>query len=325
MPIVTEIPARLKDFLTFLKSSTELYLPDEEFNDLNLKETQSKLQSAFIYDVAWLINSVENHASIDTFAKKLYFTGKRVELRKLKIITTFFFIYEQVIKNADPRYDSFFASILNTKERGSPLPNNLKILSWNYDFQFEKSYSAYSLNNNLKANQINLNIYPADVSSYDYNKFSILKLNGTTSIHESQWRNISNILSECTMEIDINFIEVMIRAYAGVIYFPQLYEPLLKFAWEENEISERTLDFATNCSKSTDVLVVIGYSFPFFNREIDRKIIRGMTNLKKVYFQAPGEEARKYIDRFRSIIPDVEKLKPEPISDVYQFFLPPEL
>jgi hypothetical protein len=34
-----------------------------------------------------------------------------------------------------------------------------------------------------------------------------------------------------------------------------------------------------------EVLVIIGYSFPFFNREVDNALFMQMTSLKKIYIQ----------------------------------------
>jgi hypothetical protein len=100
----------------------------------------------------------------------------------------------------------------------------------------------------------------------------------------------------------------------------------MKFAWEESVTSRSVVDEAVAATEATDVLVVIGYSFPFFNRMIDRRIIRSMKKLTKVYFQSHNEKAvSKYILSFRSIMTDATHLKLEPILDAEQFFLPPEL
>jgi len=51
--------------------------------------------------------------------------------------------------------------------------------------------------------------------------------------------------------------------------------------------------------KQTKTLVVIGYSFPYFNRKIDRYIIECMPFLEKIYFQAP--DASNLKERFSAI------------------------
>ena len=72
-------------------------------------------------------------------------------------------------------------------------------------------------------------------------------------------------------------------------------------------------------------LVVIGYSFPYFNRKIDRLIFENMPHLKKIYIQD------KYPERIQQYITPVipaDKLAGITIvrlDDVEQFYLPPEL
>jgi len=99
----------------------------------------------------------------------------------------------------------------------------------------------------------------------------------------------------------------------------------LTFAWENTPLSNSIIENATLATSKTYVLVVIGYSFPFFNRVVDRRIINSMINLEKVYFQAPKEDVNNLITRFKAIRSDFKKLDPEPIEDIKQFFLPPEL
>jgi len=41
--------------------------------------------------------------------------------------------------------------------------------------------------------------------------------------------------------------------------------------------------------KETEILVIIGYSFRVFNRDIDREIFSSSTNIKKVYLQVNND------------------------------------
>ena len=75
------------------------------------------------------------------------------------------------------------------------------------------------------------------------------------------------------------------------------------------------------------ILVIIGYTFPFFNREIDREIFSNMPNLEKIYVQDPNADKVKVslksilpVDKFSVLVKD-ENL----IFDITNFFLPPEL
>jgi len=66
----------------------------------------------------------------------------------------------------------------------------------------------------------------------------------------------------------------------------------LNFAWENspnfiNKYPTYTnhLNLAVEKARETEILVIIGYSFPIFNRESDKKMVNSMVNLKKVYIQ----------------------------------------
>jgi len=56
----------------------------------------------------------------------------------------------------------------------------------------------------------------------------------------------------------------------------------LHFAWEQDYFNNQSAKLFSNIA-DTKVLVVIGYSFPFFNREIDREIFRRMEKLERIY------------------------------------------
>lgn len=76
-------------------------------------------------------------------------------------------------------------------------------------------------------------------------------------------------------------------------------------------------------TKDTELVVVIGYSFPFFNRETDREIFKGMPKLKKVYVQDVNPDA--VIQSLRAVLPIERKIDVVPEKNCEQFFLPAEL
>ena len=94
-------------------------------------------QKELINDLQWLLDISSKHASVDTFARKLSIIGDSKNLKKLKVVLSVFFTFEQIIKQPDERYDSFFASLYN--ENGE-LPENIRILSWNYDSKTKQDF-----------------------------------------------------------------------------------------------------------------------------------------------------------------------------------------
>lgn len=326
LPLVEEIPNSLVDFHTEFTNNIFALSNTEYFDGLNNEKTKCGYQNELFESIEWMKKGASEHASIDIFAKKLYATKQYSLFLKLKATLTCYFIFLQIKNKIDNRYDSFIAALINPERTIDNLPSNLKILSWNYDFQFEKAYSAYSRSNSLHDNQSRLDTRPSEVNGITpSNNFSIFKLNGTTGVHNVTWRNVEGIVDDLNHKIDKTFIESLVKSYAGFTRHSPVFRPLLTFAWETEPISRKVIEEAMLATKDTKVLVVIGYSFPFFNRIVDRKIIRGMEKLEKIYFQAPGREAHNYLDRFQAIRNDYDKLKLIPIEDVAQFFLPPEL
>ena len=98
----------------------------------------------------------------------------------------------------------------------------------------------------------------------------------------------------------------------------------LSFAWENwDDEKQAIIPYTVEDVADTNVLVVIGYSFPFFNREIDRQIIGGMEKLEKVYFQDMKPD--RVMQSFKAIRADYKNIELEPLDNCDQFFLPPEL
>nr|WP_288210272.1 hypothetical protein [uncultured Dysgonomonas sp.] len=327
LPIVNQIPDRIENLISLMKRDEYKLNSEISYKENNIARfSQLEIQELFIEDLEWLLEKTKNHASIDTFAKKLFITEQDDELKRLKNAFSVFLILEQSITKTNMRYDSFFASILDDDYH--PLPNNIKIVSWNYDYQFEKAYSEYTRNSTLSHNQGLLNIlnkYSKNSDRIKKDSFEIIKLNGSSNIISTDWRQLNFYNNNITTPFSIGFISDVLHNYA-ILRFPRphLYSGL-SFAWEtfnyeyQIDIVEHTLSM----TEETEILIVIGYSFPYFNREIDRKIIGNMKNLKKVYFQAPDAENLK--ERFLSIRTDIPQDQLLCRHDVGQFLLPNEL
>jgi len=206
------------------------------------------------------------------------------------------------------------------------LPENIRIISWNYDYQFELAYSEYSGKNDVGENQTRLNVKQKTVDlNRFYKGFSIYKLNGSTEVFAPKSYRRFFYTDEIVTTISKKFVEVVVRNFAGTINAKNV-ESTLSFAWEsDNEFSDggSFTNSVIEDVKDSIALIVIGYSFPFFNREIDRKIIGGMSQLRRVYFQSP--EADSLIERFNAIKDEVKNIELVPMADVEQFLLPNEL
>lgn len=325
LPIVKEIPERLKALIDILNSTTLMLDDNKTFEGLGSVSPKSKraYQLELIEDLKWLLNESQRHSSVDTLAKKLTIRRQFDKLERLKNVLSVFFIFEQAQKPPDERYDTFYASIIDSS---GTLPENIRIISWNYDYQFELGYSEYSGKKDIAENQTRLNVKQNLGVQFNLNQgFCIYKLNGSTEVFAPQRYRQFSYTDEIVTTIDKNFVEVIVRNFAGVINSKDV-KSTLSFAWESiNDFNSgsKFINSIVEDIKESIALVVIGYSFPFFNREIDRKIIGGMTHLRKVYFQSP--EADLLIDRFKAIRGDMSNGDLIRVSDVKQFLLPNEL
>lgn len=320
LPIVSELPDRI-DTIAEMIRKPDFILENEIFKSPLEGFIKVQEQSNLVASLKELAMTTRNHSSIDTLAKKLWLQGKEDELKKLKALISVYFICEQAISKVDKRYDAFFASILN--KNVTQFPENIKILSWNYDFQFEKSYSAYSENSDLNFNQTYLNV----VSKYSArwvnpNGFGIYKINGTTSIYNERGGELGHFINTLNSDFSKNFIHDVLFSYLTVLKSNST-RTSVSFAWEEPDPGQSIMQKILSVTPQTEVLVIIGYSFPFFNRQVDGKIIRSMPSLNKVYFQGP--EPREMKERFLAIIDTIPEDKLVLRSNTEQFLLPNEL
>lgn len=322
LPIVSDIPLSLINIKHTLANSKLDLSPTEKFN-VESVYTKKQIKDFFLQDLQWLIEESMNHASIDTYAKKLYLKKQFTELHRLKVAFSAYLTLAQSIQPADNRYDSFYASILS--DSCYTLPQNVRVLSWNYDLQLEKAYSEYSDDKSVSQNQKHLNIY----SKYNNiisntNKFSVFKLNGSCTIigKNAQHHGYSNAFSN---KITLQFLEEVLRNYCLLRFENSEYKVGLSFAWESysSSSSDSIINLSKDATSDTSILIVIGYSFPYFNREVDRDIINNMKNLSKVYFQSP--DAKNISERFLSIVPESKNIQLILRENVNQFLLPNEL
>ena len=322
LPIIKKIPKRIGKLIEIL-SSEELKLDSSPFHQFENLSPKSKyqFQLELIEALNWLREKSSDHASIDTFAKKLFLTSQINDLRKLKTCLIIFFAFEELTKRTDYRYDAFFASIIITSYK---FPDNIRILSWNYDNQFELSYLDYMMSSNsisLASNSLSVNS-KLGWNSYDAG-FGIYKLNGSTTFRNKhdvvQQTSISDFKKD---EIDLDLVHSITYHFALSIELELIY-PNVSFAWENDSPNTKIVDNVSKIISNTSVLVVIGYSFPFFNRDIDRKIINSMSNLKKVYFQDLNPDM--IIDRFKAIRTDIPEKDLVSVINTEQFYLPNEL
>jgi hypothetical protein len=295
-----------------------------------IKDFESDVQSFidnFTGDLNWVINECKNFATVDTLAKFYYHTDKE-KLEKLKRCLAIYFTIDQIIfKKVDKRYLSFITSLLDIKM----FPQNVSILNWNYDFQVQLAGATFGdedyalIGTTHKKTSHFIDYFPHTGPSFFHSsehldKYSLVHLNGIAGFYlqeiDSLHVNIFTDRDKNKNEVLRHFIERVDKKHN-----------MLTFAWEKDttahQILKERLTVMEKLATGTSILVIIGYSFPFFNRKIDNRIITIMkeTALKKIYYQDPFNDGTFLKSQFA--LPDYIKI--ESINKVDQFFIPLEL
>ena len=118
----------------------------------------------------------------------------------------------------------------------------------------------------------------------DYRRY--FKINGSSlfsfNLRDKQERELMlHILSENTYSIE-NCFQLWHAAttYRNFVLF--------HFAWEDEAVSR--IKSVLESYNDATILVIIGYSFPYFNKRIDAKILASMPNLRTIYIQVASSD-----------------------------------
>ena len=288
-----------------------------------------------------LCEEARDFTTPDTFAKFLYAISRDKDYIDFKKTISAYFLWKERIEQSsdnclDKRVISFITTLANNK---GDFPENVKIISWNYDTQFIRSIddARKTVPNNSFVNNFKISPLIKD-TTIDKMKLTFLHLNGIAGysydlksnkeINKFLTENITRLNRDDPKSITHGAITSKIKEIFD--FFSKDNENLMiSFAWEKEYESMRDyhfanskLEYAKALARATDILVVIGYSFPFFNREFDKEIFNEMPTLKKIYFQDPKLNGQYLYNQFNL---DREKVDVEHIENVQNYFIPYEL
>lgn len=316
LPVVKEIPAEFDAFKEFI-ANAEIPHDDILFQDMYRTghDDVDNERRYMLHDINSMVDGIKEHATIDTYARKLYLTGRKREFERLKALLCAFFVWEQLVHIPDGRYDTFFANVLDAQTLN--LPKDISIVSWNYDSQMELAYRAYRLKPGLDVFEKNSDKDWPDLP----NNGRVFKVNGSATFTEMEI--VSMIKNYDKSPSAVQLIQFYANAMADTSDLGFLFKTHLSFAWEHSANSDNMMRYLRETTVNTEVVVVIGYSFPFFNRETDREIFKRMPILKKVYVQ--DYNAAAVVQTIQAVLPPARKVEVVPITDCGQFYLPMEL
>lgn len=316
IPVVKEIPAEFDTFREYI-ANAEIPTGEILFHDLYRTghDDVENSRRYMLHDIDGLINGIKEHATIDTYARKLYLTRQKGQLERLKAALCAFFIWEQLQHKPDGRYDTFLANVLD--ERILNIPKDISFVSWNYDSQMELAFRSYRLNTGLALFEKNIvGQWPMMTDNG-----RIFKVNGSATFADTNMVSLIEDYNKTSAAVQL--IQIYGNTMADTSEMGFQFKTHLSFAWEDSANSENMKRSLSETLADTEQVVVIGYSFPFFNRTTDREIFNAMPNLQKVYVQDINPGA--VMQSMRAILPVDKKIEVVQIADCGQFYLPSEL
>ena len=294
IPVVKSFSNRFSTFLLFLHN---FYSESNDFNNgrgrIQYLKDYHEIGEALYRDFL-------NHQSFDTYFKKLFHTKQEDQIQLAKKFLHLYFIWEHSLQmeskpqlfnetifwkqsQIDRRYDAMIAGLLKPIMGKSEVFCRTNFISWNYDLNLISSIKNFfspieTFGEFFKEITIQNNVWKIGDQITIMNGFFYSKH------YDSQKIITDNI-----------YKDIFGKKLIGTDYLTSSFidndSETIRFAWEsENSISE----LAKETIKKSDEIVVIGYTFPLYNRLIDHDYFNGiLLGGKTIYFQDPQSEKLK--------------------------------
>jgi hypothetical protein len=257
------------------------YIDDNE--RLKKEETKILHENATLNNLADRIGHYGNlaiqYGSIDIYAKRLHLLGDLRQLDELKFCLSIYFdLWENFINDSTPlnneakytKVDKRYLSLLSVLlekglDKSNPkLNKNISFISWNYDLQLEFAYESFMENKAASLSEVNEGLsFMEEKNRYK----EVIHLNGHRGNFIDGGKYYDNVPNLIHGSIDNYLLGLQ---YEKDDFRAKSYKNCIKYAWEHDSNS---LKDALEIMKSTNILVIIGYSFPSFNRRIDAQLI----------------------------------------------------
>ncbi len=269
------------------------------------------------------------YGSIDIYARRLHLLNDLEQLNDLKYcLSVYFDLWEKFLSpgeklnrenyfnQIDKRYLSLLSVILEKNGRKPRLNNLVSFITWNYDLQVEMAYNSFLPTRNNSLEEINSGI---SFMNYDENEtnLDVIHLNGFRGIFKNENKKYP-IVEE---KFNDSFEEYLIGLLDNYSQFKRSspdYLDCIKYAWESDS---KSIENARKIMSETDILIIIGYSFPSFNRKIDSELIKEFekTSYHKIIYQDPFANE----DIVNSIFSNPNDVQLEKVNSK-QFYIPHE-
>ena len=315
LPVAKCTPDRMKGLVASLRAGCfELHGREDELDRI-------------YWEMESLADRATPYASIDDLAREYHIQRNTHEVLRLKSALSAFLLAEQARRRPDYRYGDFFRYLVD-RDAGTRLamPTDVRVISWNYDEQFERSFAKFLPERSYEDRRNvdrDLQVVPAvgtergaERRFYD-DIFSIFKLNGSAGVRDGGSVLTVNPSTYVYEERDMApILRYLIHFYERI--FVEDDKPNIHFSWEDNSRRERELKRIERFSP-VDTVVVVGYSFPRFNRHLDRRILE-VLNPAKVYVQVERDDEETVTERLEGL--DINSDAIKVIHDLREFYVP---
>lgn len=333
LPIVDEMAPRIRLYQNFLRMINK----DEKYSNEDFTSLIN------YYDE--LLLELNRSTSIDAYARELGNSRNFDKLKRLKAALISYLLFEQLNKeeyaltdittdiirektenenekklfdsiriDIDKRYRTFWGEI--TQRNENRIKKGINIISWNYDMQLETSYCRFN-DKSLREAQLDLDlIRPNFQTGFPM----VIKINGTAGLYDNGTNPDYLIdFTNSSLEQSILKLSFPFKFIKSNDFRVQFY-----FSWENNSISNTAITNAEKVLQGTEILVAIGYSFPSYNKEIDKRILGNCEKLGKIYLQTSDSTKDEIIERLIGINPKFANLIHHK-NKLDTFFIPPEM
>lgn len=252
------------------------------------------------WEIGYFGTKALEYGTIDTYAKRLFLNESHDELAKLKLAVSVFFTTWQMSEDRelksfdnfyfqpiDKRYFSLMASVLERSLSGIRIKENIKFVSWNYDLQIEHTFKSFQ-SDSCSWDRIQ-DLLKFSLTEDKGDRLEICHLNGYHGFYESQGKREVRFLGRTDSMKPEEIVKDLSHLSKGHDRWQLSLRNHINYAWESNEYADRIREESKKIFAETDILVIIGYSFPNFNKEIDKELFASLnTQCSKIYYQDPN-------------------------------------
>lgn len=227
----------------------------------------------FIPKAKTLASEISSHQSFDTYFKKLFHNNLFEEINSSKRLLNMYFFWEHLTNGEDStenkedfkkeskidkRYDALIAGLLKPYQKQlETFAPKVNFITWNYDLNLFSSLKNYfspksTFREFIEKIETSESIWEVE------NQIQVINMNGYF---------FSSCLEECINlkdekpNLPANFNSKVFKDKIGND------SQRIKFAWEQND--NAITDKANTAISNSENIVVIGYTFPLYNRIVD--------------------------------------------------------